>query len=59
MRGNPLFFRINGMTASTSSGNGKEVRTVGEYFVEFTLSVAAGIISYYICRWLDRTERKP
>lgn len=24
------------------------------YIVSFTISVLAGIVSYYICKWLDR-----
>jgi hypothetical protein len=25
-----------------------------QYLISFTLSVAAGVVAYYICKWLDR-----
>lgn len=31
----------------------KEVELV-EYIVSLLISVIAGVISYYICKWLDR-----
>ena len=29
-----------------------------EIIVAFVVSVLAGIVSYYICKWLDRKERQ-
>jgi capsular polysaccharide biosynthesis protein len=31
----------------------EEVKTL-EIIIGFVVSVAAGIVSYYICKWLDR-----
>jgi len=33
---------------------GKEVKTVEAIIIPFLISVAAGIVTYYICKWLDR-----
>lgn len=27
---------------------------MSEFFITFIVSVMAGIVSYYICKWLDR-----
>lgn len=29
-----------------------------ELIITFFVSVAAGIVSYYICKWLDRNDRQ-
>lgn len=29
-----------------------------EYFVSFVISVAASVVAYYICKWLDGNNRK-
>ena len=29
---------------------------MGEVFTAFLISVIAGVISYYICKWLDRDK---
>jgi hypothetical protein len=34
----------------------KEVRVVLDIIFAFLISVAAGITSYYICKWLDRDD---
>ena len=34
------------------TGDRKEVHHM-EYIIAFLISVMAGIISYYICKWLD------
>lgn len=42
------------ITLSTLSSR-KEVYTlIYEYILAFFISVLAGIVSYYICKWLDR-----
>jgi hypothetical protein len=38
------------MVVALQSGNGKEVRPM---LVMFIVSVAAGVVSHYICKWLD------
>lgn len=38
----------------TPSVTGKEVKIGMEIFLSFVVSVAAGVVSYYICKWLDR-----
>lgn len=37
----------------SASSAGKEVETV-EYITTFVLSVMAGIVDHYLCKWLDR-----
>ena len=39
--------------AVTLSGR-KEVPKMSNIVIPFIVSVAAGIVSYYICKWLDR-----
>jgi hypothetical protein len=39
----------------TLSGR-KEVISMAEMLIAFFISVAAGVVSYYICKWLDRNE---
>jgi len=29
---------------------------MGEVFTSFLISVIAGVVSYYICKWLDRDK---
>lgn len=29
---------------------------MGEVFTAFLISVIAGVVSYYICKWLDRDK---
>ena len=29
-----------------------------EYVVSFGISVAASVVSYYICKWLDRAGKR-
>lgn len=40
------------LLATTHSGNRGEVKKL-EVFSSFVLAVAAGVVSYYICKWLD------
>jgi len=39
---------------STLSGR-REVDAV-EYVLAFLVSIGAGVVSYYICKWLDRDK---
>ena len=39
--------------SSLQSGNGKEVIVLEELATSFLISVAASVIGYYICKWLD------
>lgn len=44
----------NILVAINLSGDGKEVCM--EVIVMFLISVAASIVAYYICKWLDRDD---
>ena len=46
----------NTVAALLQSGNREEVDTL-EFVIGFLVSVAAGIISYYVCKWLDRRSK--
>lgn len=35
--------------------SGKEVGSL-EYVIAFFISVVAGVVSYYLCKWLDRDD---
>ena len=41
-------------TAAIPSG-GKEVKIM-EFLMSFMISVLASVVSYYICKWLDRDK---
>lgn len=36
--------------------NGKEVKLMDGWFA-FLVSVAASVVGYYICKWLDRHDK--
>ncbi len=40
------------LSQTPKSGNGKGVLPV-EYFIAFLISVVAGVVANYICKWLD------
>ena len=42
--------------AAISARNWKEVKKVG-IITSFLVSVAAGVVSYYICKWLDEHQK--
>ena len=43
---------------SCRTSSGKEVMKMLEIVITFLISVMAGIVSYYICKWLDRNNRQ-
>jgi hypothetical protein len=46
----------SGNAALLHSGSRGEVEML-EILISFLVSVAAGIISYYVCKWLDRRSK--
>ena len=39
------------------TGNREEVLVMEQILVSFLVSVGAGVVSYYICKWLDRDRK--
>lgn len=37
-------------------GNGGRCATMLDLLISFLISVMAGILSYFICKWLDRND---
>lgn len=37
--------------------NGKEVKSEMELITAFLISVVASVVSYYICKWLDKHDQ--
>ena len=48
--------RYNGCAALPHTGNRKGVSIV-EIVIAFLVSVGAGVVSYYVCKWLDRHSK--
>lgn len=46
----------NDVVALLIPGNGKEVHTL-ETMLSLACSIAANVIAYYICKWLDEQSR--
>ena len=47
-----IFVCYNTSVTDSDTGNRKEVSTL-EHIISFLLSIAASVIAYYICKWLD------
>ena len=49
------------IAALTYSGNREGVCKMDSLFNSFLVTVVANVVSYYICKWLDRfdKDRKP
>ena len=43
------------ISCRTQSGNRKGVNRL-DLITSFLVSVMAGVVSYYICKWLDRND---
>ena len=57
----PLSFRHENLLyffcCSLQSGNRKEVSRMAEILINFIMAVAAQVLAYYLCKWLDNHRK--